>query len=115
MSIRRPLHHNTRERTTTKPENQPKVWNKHHGNAPSDAVYIGRGSEWGNPFKIGKDGNREQVIEKFENLIRMNDHMIDGVLTKTIKRELRGKHLVCFCAPKLCHGDVLLRIANSEE
>ena len=28
-------------------------------------VYIGRGSKWGNPYRIGEDGTREEVIEKY--------------------------------------------------
>ena len=34
-----------------------------------DVVYIGRPSKWGNPFVIGKDGTREEVIAKFKNYI----------------------------------------------
>lgn len=85
---------------------EPKVWNKHHRNAPADAVYIGRGSKWGNPFVMGTDGNREEVIRLFSERVLMEHHV-------TIKAELKGKHLVCFCAPKACHGDLLLKIANS--
>lgn len=32
-------------------------------------IYIGRGSRWGNPFVIGKDGTREEVIEKIQTLV----------------------------------------------
>lgn len=106
MAIRHSLIHNTHERITTKPEG-PKVWNKHHGNAPAGAIYIGRGSPWGNPFKIGEHVTREEVIAKFEQLVQSKPELHD-----VIKRELKGRHLVCFCAPKACHGDVLLRIAN---
>lgn len=35
-------------------------------------------------------------------------------LVELAKKELKGKDLVCWCAPKLCHGDVLLEIANVE-
>jgi hypothetical protein len=85
----------------------PRVWNKHHRNAPADAIYIGRGSPWGNPFVIGKDGTREEVIRKYEE-----DVMRSPATQQLIREHLRGKHLVCFCSPKPCHGDVLLRIAN---
>jgi len=81
----------------------PQVHNRYHGTAPSGAVYIGRGSPYGNPFVIGKDGDREEVIKKFE----------DNVLPHLDVSELRGKDLVCFCAPKACHGDSILRKANS--
>jgi hypothetical protein len=72
-------------------------------------VRIDRQTHWGNPFVIGKDGNREQVIAKYRAWIMQPDnaHMIEMA-----KKELRGKVLGCWCAPKPCHGDVLLEIAN---
>lgn len=79
-----------------------KVHNKYHGTAPKDAVYIGRGSPWGNPFIIGRDGDRDEVCRRFE-------YEILPTLDVSV---LRGKHLVCFCAPKRCHGDAILRAAN---
>jgi len=80
----------------------PKVFNKHHKNAPADAVYVGRGSPWGNPFVIDGTRTRDQVCDAFERLI----------LPKLDLAPLRGKDLVCFCAPKRCHADALLREAN---
>jgi hypothetical protein len=72
-----------------------------------NGVYIGRPSKFGNPFVIGRDGTREQVIAKYEAWIRANPTLMAAALS-----ELRGQNLVCFCAPLACHGDVLLRIAN---
>ncbi len=69
-------------------------------------VYIGRPSRWGNPFAIGKDGNREQVIEKYRQWI-MNQPDLLAELTS-----LRGKRLGCWCAPQPCHGDVLAELAE---
>jgi hypothetical protein len=43
-----------------------RVLNKHHAGIPAGAVYIGRGSKWGNPFRIGRDGDRAAVIAKYE-------------------------------------------------
>ncbi len=43
------------------------VLNKHKTGVPAGAVYIGRGSKWGNPFRIGADGNRAAVIAKHES------------------------------------------------
>lgn len=83
-----------------------KVLNRYKDKIPADAVYIGRPSKWGNPFVIGKCGNREEVIRKYEE-------SLTETMIAEIKKELKGKDLVCFCAPKACHGDVLLRIANS--
>lgn len=83
----------------------PEVLNKHYAPVGVDDVYIGRPSKWGNPYVIGPDGNRQQVIEKYEA------HLYDSGLIDDIL-ELRGKNLVCWCAPRPCHGDVLLRLAN---
>lgn len=85
----------------------PKVHNKYHKTAGRDAVYIGRGSPYGNPFVIGKDGDRDDVCNKYEQMLNNNPALVSKV-----KKELRGKDLVCFCAPKRCHGDILLKIAN---
>ncbi len=84
-----------------------KVYNKHHGDAPSNAVYIGRGSKWGNPFVLGRDGDRLTVIQKYIAYILSNDALIEAA-----RRELKEKDLLCFCSPKECHGDVLMAIAN---
>lgn len=81
------------------------VLNKRTGQA--DGVYIGRPSKFGNPFVIGQHGNRAQVIERYEAWLKSQPALIAAA-----KRELRGKNLVCWCAPQACHGDVLLRIAN---
>lgn len=86
-----------------------KVHNKKHGTAPADAVYIGRPSKWGNPFVIGRDGNREQVIAKFEEWILGQPQLLAQL------HEIKGKDLVCFCAPEACHGDVLARLANNNK
>ena len=69
-------------------------------------VYIGRPSKWGNPFVIGKDGTREDVIAKYETWIETQPQLMNAL------PELRGKALGCWCSPKSCHGDVLVRLAN---
>lgn len=81
-----------------------RVLNKRNSN---DGVYIGRPTKFGNPFVLGKDGDRDTVIEKYEQWLRTQPLLIEAA-----KRELRGKSLVCWCAPARCHGDVLMRIAN---
>jgi len=87
----------------------PKVLNDHKDRSSSDAVYIGRPSKWGNPFVIGKDGSREDVLLKYRLWFLSNPALI-----KEAKKELKGKDLICFCKPKPCHGDLLLKIANEE-
>ena len=83
----------------------PRVFNKRNL-YPQDAIYIGRPSKWGNPFLIGRDGTRTEVIERFRLYLTQNYS-----LSKDIQ-ELRGKNLVCFCSPLPCHGDILLELAN---
>lgn len=80
----------------------PRVLNKHRDEIPPDAVYIGRGSAWGNPFKIGPGSmppRRDEVCDRFEQ----------EVLPTLNVEPLRGKDLVCFCAPQRCHGDSILK------
>ena len=72
-------------------------------------VYIGRPSKWGNPFKIGADGSREDVIHKYRIWILANTSLI-----KQIRSELRGKTLGCWCRPNACHGDVLAELADKD-
>ena len=69
-------------------------------------VYIGRPSKWGNPFVIGKDGSRDEVIKKYEAWLGTQPNLLVAL------PELRGKVLGCWCAPQACHGDVLVRLAG---
>jgi hypothetical protein len=80
----------------------PSVYNRHLRNVPPNAVYIGRGSPWGNPFVIGRDGDRETVCNRFR----------DEILPTIDVSSLRGRDLVCFCKPARCHGDDILEKAN---
>ena len=67
-------------------------------------VYIGRPSKWGNPFIIGKDGTRAEVIEKYREWVRSRPELMAAL------PELSGKTLGCWCAPKECHGDILAEL-----
>src|SRR5690554_3305781 len=71
--------------------NMPKVLNKYKDGVPAGAVYIGRPSKWGNPFVIGKDGDRDEVIAKYRQWL-----LAQPTLVEAAKRELAGKDLVCF-------------------
>lgn len=84
---------------------KPKVHNKHHRTAPPGSVYVGRGSPYGNPFVIGKDGDRDEVCDRFER----------EILPMLDLRPLKNKHLVCFCKPARCHADALLEAANKRD
>jgi Domain of unknown function (DUF4326) len=78
-------------------------------------VYCGRGShklglprsKWANPFRIGHDGTREQVIAKHRSWLPTQPHLMAALA------ELRGRTLGCHCTPQACHCDTLLELANT--
>lgn len=78
---------------------------------PISAIYVGRSTKWGNPYKAGYD---HQTAEEAVSFYRKD--LIDGSLPFTaddVRRELKGKDLVCWCRPgSPCHADVLLDLAN---
>lgn len=76
-----------------------RLYNRHHKDAPANAVYIGRGTPWGNPFIVGRHGVRGECVDKFE---------LEVLPTLDIS-ELVGKSLVCSCYPNRCHGDSILK------
>jgi hypothetical protein len=85
----------------------PEVFNaKNFGMRANGAIYIGRPSKWGNPFVVGRNGTREEVIEKYRLYLLNNKELMARI------EELRGKNLICWCTPLPCHGDVLLELAN---
>lgn len=83
---------------------------------PPNAVYVGRRmagrfpqSLWGNPYPTRRGGqDRDEVIRRYRAYI--TPRLISGELPLM---SLRGKDLACWCAPKACHGDYLLALANA--
>jgi hypothetical protein len=69
-------------------------------------VYVGRPSKWGNPFREGIDGTREEVIAKYRKYVMGNQQLLWDL------PELRDKVLGCWCAPKPCHAEVLAELAD---
>jgi hypothetical protein len=70
-------------------------------------IYIGRPSKWGNPYRIGPDGSRREVLKKYGEWILTQPDLI------TALPELVGKRLGCWCAPKRCHGHTLVALLIS--
>lgn len=76
-------------------------------------VYIGRGSEWGNPFSHRPDTQATEIVATREEAIaRYRVHLwarlrADPELVNRLAN-LRGLRLGCYCAPAACHGDVLV-------
>ena len=86
----------------------PKLYNyRTDKDIPESAIRIDRTSPYGNPFHMFGDSQRDLVCDKFEATVEA-----DPVRKAVIIKALRGKDLVCWCAPKRCHGDYLLRISN---
>lgn len=91
---------------------------------PAGAVYVGRGSKWGNPFVVGRDGTRSECLQLYRALaagfvcisrprvsIADQEHARNAM--EAAADELRGKDLACWCPPdEPCHADLLLHIAN---
>lgn len=80
-------------------------------------VYIGRQRDskvfgFGNPFVIGKDGDRNTVIEKFKKYFYKRIQEDEEFKKEVFK--LNGKILGCFCKPKSCHGDIICDYLNSQ-
>lgn len=69
-------------------------------------VRIDRTTKWGNPFVIGKDGNRDEVIKKYRIWLSQQAGLLSEV------DSLKDKTLGCWCKPKPCHGDILAELAN---
>jgi len=69
-------------------------------------VYIGRPGKWGNPFNIGRDGDRASVIAKHKAWIVEQPELMDSL------HEIQGKRIACWCAPLACHGNTLAELAD---
>lgn len=109
---------------------------------PDGAIYVGRGSKWGNPFVVhpdrGPSGRRwpmtpESAVASFRSTLRQAGGWFpvplpwpkgkipacEPTTIEDVRRELRGKNLACWCPlvdkdgkPVPCHADVLLELAN---
>lgn len=76
-------------------------------------VYIGRPSIFGNPYAIGKDGTRDEVIEKYFHYF--NNRIINDPIFLEEVLKLKDKILGCFCSPQKCHGDIIVNFLNNLE
>jgi Domain of unknown function (DUF4326) len=63
-------------------------------------------SKWGNPFVLGRDGSRDDVIAKYRAWIVRQPALMAAL------HELHGKDLV-WCSPERCHAEVLVELANA--
>lgn len=84
-------------------------------------VYIGRGSQFGNPYStkeskydVYKVETKDEAIQKYKEmwLSRLGKHPEH---TKRMLMTLKGKRLGCTCKPQACHGDVLVELIDMLE
>lgn len=99
------------------------VVNKHHG---AQGIYVGRGSALGNPYSSNSAlshtitaESREHSVAMYEkwlrNMIKMKDPAVTGMLNSIwSKAKQENVNLVCFCAPKLCHADIIKKIIEEK-
>lgn len=81
------------------------VLNKKVVGVPAGAKYIGRGSPWGNPYVMRGEADRVNCVMRFEGYAKARLAREPNWLDPLI-----GFDLVCFCAPRWCHGHVLRRL-----
>ena len=101
---------------------RPKYANLKEWMSDPDNVYIGRGgvvfvdglrwpkqdSVWANPYKIGRDGDRQEVLAKYKQYINEKIKKDKEMIAQLHK--LKGKLLGCWCKPEECHGDILISL-----
>lgn len=73
---------------------------------------VDRGTPWGNPFRIGLDGDRAEVIEKYRGWFAKR---IEDADFRASVLNLRGQRLLCWCHPEPCHADVIAEWLNEKE
>ena len=84
---------------------------------PVDAVYVGRPTKWGNPFRIALPADRAAAVEKYRRWLAgesgLGPPAAEGRRIAESVGALRGKDLVCWCPlDQPCHADVLIELAN---
>lgn len=78
---------------------------------PANAVYVGRPTRWGNPFRV-----QMPIVDDLQSVLRrFREYALNKLSSGDTEwlEPLRGKDLACFCkegAP--CHADILLELAN---
>ncbi len=91
--------------------------------APGGAVYVGRGSAFGNPFVVGRDGTQAECVDLYRLLLAgflnlsststPDEQLAAHAAVREGITGLKGKDLMCWCPPsKPCHADILLALAN---
>ena len=75
----------------------------------NNTVLIDRRTKWGNRWRVGRDGTRDEVILRYR--VDLWRRIRAGEIGLEELAELDGMWLACWCEPQPCHGDVLARAA----
>ena len=91
------------------------VGNKHHG---AKGIYVGRPSPLGNPFAMQGEATRAQVIRAYEDWLAeqlLDVHSAASIEIYRLAALARKQDicLVCWCAPKACHADIIKRTVEA--
>jgi len=76
---------------------------------PPNSMRVDRSTKYGNPYRIGHDGDRRECIAKFKKYIPTRPDLV-----AIAKKELRGKDLLCWCVPEDCHAWIWVDIVNDQ-
>jgi hypothetical protein len=98
--------------TVIPPVNEPRVWNRHHGDPPGHSVYVGRGSPLGNPWPLELKPGERRIDAAPAALRKYAAWLRDRLATPEIVNALMGitpeTYLVCSCWPAHCHAEVIV-------
>ena len=76
-------------------------------------VKIDRTTIFGNPFRLGIDGDRDSVLAKYRDYFYKRVELDKEFRQRVLG--LRGRILACWCSPERCHGEVIGEWLNSED
>ncbi|SIO86993.1 hypothetical protein BQ8420_14620 [Nocardiopsis sp. JB363] len=88
-----------------------RLWRIKDRDRPTDAVDIGPGSPWATPFRVRRDGTRQDIVEQFDKWVLHAPDKRARWIREHVG-ELAGRDLVCACPAGRCHGGVLLTLAH---
>jgi len=86
---------------------RPRIYNADTDIIPDGAVYVGRSSRYGNPYRLGVDGTAGDVAILYLKYLVANPELVQD-----IKLNLKDKNLVCHCSSELCHAAILQLLAG---
>lgn len=82
---------------------------------PAGVVFVGRGTVWGNPYRVGRPWRGYQAAADAAHAVALFRALVDlsPTFVEQVRGELAGRDLMCWCRPgQPCHADVLIEIAN---